>query len=196
MTQPLNRLAPHQPPAAPNKYGPCLFKGTMGPPQLNSTPPRQPPALLQPQNFLVCSFSGGHSCIKGSFPQSPPGPPRPDVCISGEQILPLAWEFNGQCFQEGAYCACLLCNRGACGFTQQRVHRAGQGNSPGTAGVSKSNTPIWLICIFPDWETVPSFHFLPPQLLQQKSDSVSQSSHHTRRFDLLFPCNSQCITLT
>lgn len=144
---------------------PASFKDTIGPPPLNSPLSWEPP----PSSSYKTSWSAlspGHSCVKGSFPGpwAHPNPNWQDVCISGEQILPLAWEFNDQPFQGvgwGLRIACLPCYRGTWGLTQQPIHRMGQGNSPGTAGVSKSNIPMQLICIFPDRDTVSSFNFLP-----------------------------------
>lgn len=77
MTQPLNRLAPHQPPAATNKYGPCLLKDTKEPPPLNSRPPWEPP----PCTSHKTSWSGlslGPQLHQGVHPQSP-SPPRPQL---------------------------------------------------------------------------------------------------------------------
>ena len=96
MTWPLNRLAPHQPPAASNKYGPCLFKRHNRAEAAKQPPAnRGPPTLLHPSSHYKTSWSAptvGHSCIRGSFPSTGahPDPNWQDVCVSGEQILPLA----------------------------------------------------------------------------------------------------------
>lgn len=128
--------------------------------QIRSLPPlrhnrattaKQPPAKRAPTlAHRKTSWSGlslGHSCIKGSFPSPWPTPtPIGKMCVfqvSKYCHLPessMTSPFGGG--GRVAYCACLLCNRGTCGLTQQPVHRMGQGNSPGTAGVSKSNIPI------------------------------------------------------
>lgn len=138
--QPLNRLAPHQPPAASNKYGACLLKDTIRRPHLNNPPTRK----LLPLSSHKTSRSG-HSCFEEALP-SPWAHPYPncyDVSISGEQILPLAWEFNDRSFQGGCVLRLPALQQGQPTFclTQQPDLRMGQGNSPGTAGVSKSNIP-------------------------------------------------------
>lgn len=93
--------------------------------QIRSLPPsrhnraatsKQPP---QPQNFLVWSFCGTQ-LHQGGLLWAHPYPIWQYVCVSGEQILPLAWEFNDHPFSErrgggdgGGCVLCLLCNRGA-----------------------------------------------------------------------------------
>lgn len=88
----------------------CSFEQiwSLPPSRHNGIVTAEQPSLRVPPPFSShktswSAVSLGHSCTKGSFP-SPRAHPNPNwqhVCISGEQILPLAWEFNGQPFKGG-----------------------------------------------------------------------------------------------
>lgn len=117
-----------------------LLKDTIRRPHLNNPPTRKPLPLSSHK-----TSRSGHSCFEEALP-SPWAHPYPncyDVSISGEQILPLAWEFNDRSFQGGCVLRLPALQQGQPTFclTQQPDLRMGQGNSPGTAGVSKSNIP-------------------------------------------------------
>lgn len=169
MTRPLNRLAPHQPPAASNKYGPWLFKRYN-----RAAAAKQPPAKRAPAPPPVTKLPGllflwATAASRGPSPVLEPTlTPIGKMCVfQVSKYCHLPESSMAGPFKRGegvAYCArppaWLSCNRGACGLTQQPIHRTGQGNSPGTAGVSKSNIPIWLISILPDWDAISSFNFL------------------------------------
>lgn len=136
----------------------------MGPPPLNSPLPREPP--LPPSHKTSWSgLSPGHSCIKGSFPMSPRPTPTPigKMCVfqvskychlpESSMASPFSGGGGGRWRGGGRGCVLRLpaLQKGVhVASHSNRIHRMGQGNSPGTAGVSKSNIPLWLICIFPD----------------------------------------------
>lgn len=152
MTRPLNRLAPHQPPAATDKYRPRpLFGDTMRrgaaaakqPPAtakttLPSLPPNSqpPPPLLSGHKTSWSGLSPGATAASRAPLPPPPLVPGPTPTPIGEMCV---FQVSKYChlpessmaspFRVGVYWPCLPCNRGAHVASRSNPdRRMGQGN--------------------------------------------------------------------
>lgn len=132
--------------------------------QIQSLPPlrhnrtasaKQPPAKRAPPPFPATKLPSLLFLWATAASRTPSlisGRPRPQLA----RCVYFRWANIATCLRvqwpvlSGELCIvpCLLCNRGTCGLTQQPVQGMAQGNSAGTAGVSKSNTP-WAHLHFP-----------------------------------------------